>query len=135
MAELSDFDIDLRFGQKGERTVADLLTIDTVEVKTDRRWFQTGNIYIETECWKNKTQQWERSGISTTKATHWAFNLEGVTLIVKTEDLIDCVWRYGRPTNCKIEPNPSRGFLISVKDILEHVVGSRGAEWAQSTWC
>jgi hypothetical protein len=133
MPELSDFDLDLRFGQQGERSVANLLTIDTVEVKTDRQWFKTGNIYIETECWKNKTQQWERSGISTTKATHWAFNLEGVTLIVKTEDLTNCVWRYGRPIDCKIEPNPSRGFLISVKDILEYVA-PKGPSQGNRAW-
>lgn len=121
VAELSDFDIDLRFGQAGERTVADLLTIETVEVKTDRKWFATGNLYIETECWKNKTNQWERSGISTTKATHWAFNLEGAVLIVKTKDLSDCVWQSGRPITCNIQPNPSRGFLITVDDILDLV--------------
>ena len=118
MDNLSDFDIDLRKGQIGEGTVAHLVGIETIEVKTDFRWKETGNLYIETECWKNKTGQWEHSGINVTKASHWAFNLEGVVLIVTTPDLKDVVWQYGSPIVCNIQPNPSRGFLIKPADIL-----------------
>lgn len=120
MNNLSDFDIDLRNGQLGEQSVANLLTIDTVEVKTDFRWKNTGNLYIETECWKNASQHWEHSGINVTKASHWAFNLEGVVVIVTTQDLKDVVWQSGSPIACNIQPNPSRGFLIKVQDILSY---------------
>jgi len=47
----SDWDIDLRYGQDGEEYVRRLLTMETVEVKRDRRWKETGNIYIETSCY------------------------------------------------------------------------------------
>jgi hypothetical protein len=44
---LSDFDLDLTYGQVGEALVNDLLTGGfTVEVKRDKRWAQTGNVYI-----------------------------------------------------------------------------------------
>ena len=52
----SNWDLDLRAGLSGESKVADLLSLDTVEVKTDRRWWETGNVYIETECWYQSSQ-------------------------------------------------------------------------------
>ena len=60
----SNWDLDLRAGEAGEMKLADLLSMDTIEVKTDRRWHETGNLYIETECFQQSTQTWEDSGIS-----------------------------------------------------------------------
>lgn len=119
----SDFDIDLKFGKVGEDTVANLLSIDTVEVKRDARWKETGNLYIETECWYNASQSWEASGLSVSKATHYAFVLEGMVVIVTTQDLKDITANKGRAIECKIEPNPSKGFLIKLSDIVEHQLG------------
>jgi hypothetical protein len=119
--ELSDFDLDLTVGQAGEQTVANLLTIETVEVKTDLRWIETGNLYVETLCWHNSTQSWELSGINVTKATHWAFNMEGMVLIVETYLLADACRSLGTPVDCNIEPNPSRGVLIKPEQIIRHV--------------
>lgn len=119
--KLSDFDIDFRAGQAGEQSVATMLSIDTVEVKTDLQWHKTGNLYIETEYFSREEQRWVHSGISTTKATHWAFELGGVALVVPTKDLRDIVWQYGSPIACNVPPNPSRGFLIKVIDILQFV--------------
>ena len=67
---LSDWDIDLRDGLAGEKTVADLLKAQTIEFKTDRRWYQTGNVYIEMQCWYQKEQAYRPSGINVTKASH-----------------------------------------------------------------
>jgi hypothetical protein len=71
----SDWDIDLRDGLLGESIVANLLSIQTIEVKRDRRWWETGNIYIETECFYQSSGQYEPSGIRVTKASHWAIVL------------------------------------------------------------
>ena len=92
----SNWDLDLRAGLEGESRVADLLSLDTVEVKTDRRWLDTGNLYIETECFQQSTQTWEPSGIRTTKATHWAFVLEDSVLIVPLFRLSEAVYDVGR---------------------------------------
>lgn len=119
--ELSDFDLDLTVGQAGEQTVANLLTIETVEVKTDLKWRDTGNLYVETLCWHNSTQSWELSGINVTKATHWAFNMEGMVLIVETHLLAEACRELGRPIECNIEPNPSRGVLIKPEQIIRYV--------------
>ncbi len=119
----SDFDLDLKFGKEGENTVANLLSIETVEVKRDARWKETGNLYIETECWYNASQSWEPSGLSVSKATHYAFVLEGMVVIVPTEDLKTITYANGRPIECKIEPNPSKGYLIKLSHIVNHQLG------------
>ena len=116
----SDFDIDLRFGKEGEDTVANLLSIETVEVKRDKRWKETGNLYIETDCWYNASQSWKPSGLSVSKATHYAFVLEGMVVIIPKEDLETITYDKGRPIECKIEPNPSKGYLIKLSHIIEH---------------
>lgn len=117
----SNWDLDLRDGQAGESMVADLLSLDTVEVKTDRRWWETGNVYIETECWYQSSQSWQPSGIRVTKATHWALVLEDTVLIVPTARLRESVWTSGRPITCNIPPNPSRGYLITPAALLNFV--------------
>ena len=115
----SNWDLDLRAGEAGESKVADLLSLDTVEVKTDRRWWETGNVYIETECWYQSSQSWEPSGIRASKATHWAFVLQTGVLIVPLQDLMDIVYSQGKPIECNIPPNPSRGYLIKPTLVLE----------------
>jgi hypothetical protein len=116
----SDFDLDLKFGVEGENAVANLLSIDTVEVKRDARWKETGNLYIETECWYNSSQSWEPSGLSVSKATHYAFVLEGMVVILPTDQLKVITYSSGRPIECKIEPNPSKGYLIKLSHIVEY---------------
>lgn len=116
----SNWDIDLRDGLAGESKVADLLSLDTLEVKTDRRWHETGNIYIETEYWSRESNAWVESGIRTTKATHWAYVLEDNVIIVPTHTLKQMIWENGKPINCNIPPNPSRGYLITPGALLEY---------------
>lgn len=122
---LSDWDIDFRDGALGEQTVARLMSSDTVEVKTDRRWYQTGNVYIEMQCWYQNGQQYKQSGINATKASHWAFVLEDLVLIVPIETLKRAVLELGRPITCNIPPNPSMGVLIKINDLLNFVAQDR----------
>jgi hypothetical protein len=121
MSNLSDFDLDFRFGQQGENSVANLLSIETVEVKTDRRWKETGNLYIETYFYSTAVQDWVSSGINITKATHWAFKLEDAVLIVETPKLIEAIKQHGVPISTPIQPNPSKGFLIKPENILGYI--------------
>lgn len=115
----SDFDIDLRYGQEGESYVKQLLNIETIEVKRDKRWKNTGNLYIEVWCWSDNNQEWYPSGLQVTKATHWAFVLEETAIIVPVAQLIETVQKYGNKIECSIPPNYSKGFLIKVNDLLE----------------
>jgi hypothetical protein len=124
----SNWDLDYRAGIAGESKIADLLHMDTVEVKTDRRWVETGNIYIETECYYKNEDVWKPSGVRVSQATHWAFLLEDSVYIVPLYRLKEIVWESGRPINCNIPPNPSRGYLITVGALVEHVRLARGRE-------
>jgi hypothetical protein len=119
MSTFSSFDLDFRYGYAGEQLVEELLTNGkTVEVKRDRRWHETGNLYIEVECWYNSTQSWQASGIAVTEADYWAFVLEESVLMIPTLNVIQAINKYGREINCEIPPNKSRGFLITVNDLL-----------------
>jgi hypothetical protein len=118
MTKFSDFDLDFSKGKEGEDLVSETLLSGTIEVKTDLRWKDTGNLYVETECFYQTSQSWEPSGLSVTKADYWAFVLNGLIVILPTEDLRIVVEAEGTPVDCKIEPNPSRGFLIRPEHIL-----------------
>ena len=119
MANRSDFDLDYTFGAVGEALVNDLLTGGkTVEVKRDRRWWVTGNIFIEVQCWHNSTMSWEDSGLSVTKADYWAFVLESGVILVPTNHVKYAVKVSGKRINCTMEPNNSRGYLIKAEDLL-----------------
>lgn len=125
-AKLSDFDLDLAVGQEGEALVEQLLTGGTtVEVKTDLKWKETGNLYIETVCWSHNNGNWYLSGLSSTKAKYWAFVLEGATLLVPTDVLKQVVTARGRAITCNIPPNPSKGYLVKVEDITNYLRGLR----------
>lgn len=127
----SSWDLDFRDGMVGESKVADLLHLDTVEVKTDRRWVETGNLYIETECYYQNDDAWKPSGIRVSEATHWGFVLEDSVLIIPLHRLKEIIWESGRPITCNIPPNPSRGYLITPAQLMEHVRIARGREIAE----
>jgi hypothetical protein len=115
----SDFDIDFANGYAGEKLVTELLTCGyTVEVKRDMKWAKTGNLYIETLCWNQTEQAWLPSGISVSKSEYWAFVLDETVIMIPLSKLQDLVIAYGRYTECKMLPNPSKGFLISARELI-----------------
>ena len=119
MDSKSDWDLDLAFGKAGEIQVNELLTasIETVEVKRDRRWKETKNLYIEMACFSEKINSWYLSGLSTTKASHWAFVLEDIVLIVPTLKLKDVVEAKGRKIEMIRPEYSTRGYLINWTDV------------------
>ena len=121
MSKNSDWDLDLRAGEAGESKLADLLRMDTIEVKTDRRWIETGNLFIEESCFYQGSGQWEPSGIAVSKATHWAFVIEGNVIIVPRDHLINVVRDYGKPIENKQAPNQSKGHLITPAQLINYV--------------
>ena len=116
------FDIDFAIGREGEENVLNLLEgirLGTVEVKTDVRAADTGNLYLEYECLGKP------SGIQTSKADAWAFVLGngGFVNIVPTD-----VLRYlytqlvGHKKYCREMARgarPTRGVLIPLKHMHE----------------
>ena len=116
----SNWDLDLRFGQEGEVLVNSLLTapIETVEVKRDRRWKETGNIYIETECWSDALGSWYDSGITATKASHWSFILESLIVTIPTDTIRKAIVLYGIKREMNRPEYSTKGFTITVNDLI-----------------
>ena len=115
----SSFDLDFSFGREGEKLVEELLTGGkTVEVKRDRKWHQTGNVYIEVECWYVASQSWQPSGLSVTQADYWAFVLEEGIIMVPTDYVRYVVKNWGHEITCEIPPNRSKGYLVTVENLL-----------------
>lgn len=120
MTTKSSFDLDFSFGRVGEQLVESLLTEGKrIEVKRDRKWNVTGNVYIETECFFTKNNAWAPSGLSVTEAEYWAFVLNKTVIMLPTSTLWQAVKTYGRGITCEIPPNLSRGYLVKVVDLIE----------------
>lgn len=120
MPSKSSFDLDFSYGRKGEQLVEELLTDGKrIEVKRDRKWHLTGNVYIETECFFTKDNQWAASGLAVTEAEYWAFVLKKTVLMLPTEVLWYAVNNFGREISCDIPPNISKGYLVKVVDLIE----------------
>jgi hypothetical protein len=94
--------------------------MDTVEVKTDRRWIETGNLFIEESCFYQGSGQWEPSGLAVSKATHWAFIMDNNVIITPIDHLINVVRDYGKPIENKQPPNQSKGHLITPAQLINY---------------
>ena len=53
-----------------------------------------------------------------TEAAYWAFVLEKGVLMVPTTHVLYAIKEFGREITCDIPPNKSKGFLITVDDLL-----------------
>ena len=117
----SNWDIDLKFGEDFEYSLAKILTLGKVEVKTERdKWKKTGNVAIEL------MNQGTLSGLTVTKAEWWAqvlsYNnkIESVILIPvkKLKRRVKALIKSGKG---KIvmggDNNCSELALIQIKDI------------------
>lgn len=110
----SDFKYDLQVGQLGEQKLAEILNDSKIEVKTDLKAHQTGNVFIEYSS-RNKP-----SGISTSEAEYYAFIIKGSIVIKKSSHLKDICRKY-LGTNRDVlggDNNTSKGILLPIKDLL-----------------
>ena len=118
--KLSDWDIDLRYGQQGEIYVNNLLAspIETVECKRDRRWRETGNLFIETHCYSSQVGTWYESGISITRATHWAFILDDNVLIFPTSKIKAALLPWGHQISMTRDEYSTKGYLLPIMKLV-----------------
>lgn len=116
------FDLDYAAGRQQEMWVEgirDSLAADSIEVKLDREFVETGNIFIEYAC-KGKNG-WDDSGLAKTTSKLWIQVLvEGeLALIVSTERLKEIARRYwDRRAECKRGSHPTKGVLIPAAEIV-----------------
>lgn len=123
------FDIDFARGKVGEdlvNTVLGKLQGKKIEVKTDYRIPETGNVYIETWQYHAEDQSdIKQSGINITEAEYWciASPTGKGFLMIETEALKEVI----RDTNARevrqsrINPNTnaSKGRLVKMVDIMK----------------
>ena len=116
---LSDWDLDFRRGLKGENLLADI--IETSEVKTDYKWQDTFNLYVEYECWYVNDNKWKPSGIEVTKAKYltWVIPIrdkQEIVLSIPTS-LVKKLCVDAPKASMHNSENPSKGYLIKVSQI------------------
>lgn len=125
------FDFDFARGKVGEDLVETFLADlqgKKIEVKTDHRVHETGNVYVETwQYHKEDASDKKRSGINITEAEYFCFaSPAGLGFImVKTDALKDVI----RETNARETRQPiinnntnaSIGRLVKVSDILKKI--------------
>lgn len=114
MKHNSDFKFDLELGIVGEKELADILQFKKIEVKTDFKARQTGNVFIEYES------RGKKSGIAATEAEYYAFIL-GKTIVLKTVDELKQLCRRYVSTTRDVaggDSNTSKGILLPIADLL-----------------
>jgi hypothetical protein len=124
-----DFDLDFSRGRVGEELVNTFLKAvegSTIEVKTDSRIAETGNLYIETYQFSKPDQSDKRpSGINISKADFWAFATPGDTgfFVVRADALKKLLREGDYPV--KAQPivsnktNGSLGRIVPLRDVLQ----------------
>lgn len=117
MKHSSSFYYDLDFAEKSEDWAKAIFTGGyKVEVKCDRKAWQTGNVFIEVYS------RGKRSGICTTKADYWFFIIYGtsVSILIATERLKDLARRFYDPEKLVKggDNNTSEGILLPLNQII-----------------
>lgn len=110
----SQWDIDLKFGNNKESELVKIINGDKLEVKADRKAHNTGNIAVEIECYGKP------SGISVSKAKHYAFVLEHITLIIETERLRSMLNNKDYWVVFGGDNNASKMVLIPIRDLIKY---------------
>jgi hypothetical protein len=125
------FDIDFARGKVGEDLVATFLADlqgKKIEVKTDYRVSETGNLYIETWQYSEPDASDKRpSGINITQSDYFCFaSPTGQGFIMITTEALRGVLRQSNPPETRqpkinAHTNASIGRLVRVSDILSQL--------------
>lgn len=111
----SDFKYDLKLGQIGEQHLAKILQNKKIEVKTDYKATQTGNIFVE------YFSRGKASGISTTQAEWYAYLLSNDKIILISTKKLKQICRKYLWTTRDVkggDNNTSQGILLPIKQLL-----------------
>ena len=115
MEHNSDFKYDLNLGLLGEKLVKEIFKYnDKVEVKTDFKAKDTGNVFIE---YKSRGKL---SGLATTKAEWYCFVLSNENIIfLKTIKLKELCKQKGLSRCEGGDENTSNGILLPIKQLIK----------------
>jgi hypothetical protein len=117
MEHNSDFSHDLEVGLAGEKTVADLIAFKKLEVKTDIKAAQTGNVFVE------YASRGKPSGISTTEAEWYVFVLSDTQIVFIETGRLKRLSRTYLKSERDVQggdSNTSHGILVPVEDLVRN---------------
>ena len=123
-----DFDIDLAFAHTEEAALVELFNAvsdghQTVELKSDKKSLETWNIYVEFEQTPHGKVP-RPSGIRTSKADWWVFNLGECRVVCKRESLEWAAKTYKTQMPASVVNGglngdcPTRGVLIPLDQLV-----------------
>lgn len=119
------FDIDFQRGLIGEKLVGtflESLSGSRIEVKTDHRVLETGNVFVETHQ-QVFGQDWKPSGINVSQSEFYCFAGPAGNgfITIRTSDLKQLAGASPRANvnSRSTETSAARGRLVRVADILE----------------
>jgi hypothetical protein len=110
----SDFRFDLLVGNEVEGQLGLILNGKRIEVKSDKRAHKTGQFFVEYES------RGKRSGIATTQADYYCFEVRGIFILVSVPTLKIIARKYIR-TERDVkggDSNTSKGILLPILDLL-----------------
>jgi hypothetical protein len=121
------FDIDFQRGLVGEKLVGtflESLSGSLIEVKTDYRAHETGNVYVE--GWQQNLEgEWYKSGINATHADWFVYaGPQGRGFIaMRTEDLMELAKASPRAeiTTHNANTRQTRGRIVRLTDMIETI--------------
>lgn len=110
----ADFSYDLAVGQMSEKALGDIFENKKVEVKSDLKAKETGNLFIEYES------RGEPSGIAKSQADYWCFDIGHLFILIESEKLKSIV-RPKLGTKADIrggDKNTSKGVLLPITELI-----------------
>jgi hypothetical protein len=116
------WDLDLALGEAHERNVWAALNLPAckVEVKADRLYPVTGNVFIEVAQLPRGCADYKPSGIHVSQTTYYAFCAGSAVSLVPTAVIRDIVAEQDRPPidGGLDGDNPTKGYPISLRALL-----------------
>jgi hypothetical protein len=116
MEYCSNFKYDLEVGQVKEIELAKILSNKKIEVKTDLKAADTGNVYVEYES-RNKA-----SGIAKTESDYYCFVISDYSFFfIKTSELKVKCRKYLNTNRDKRggDNNTSKGILLPIIELIK----------------
>ena len=110
----SDFRFDLLVGNEVEGQLGLILNGKRIEVKSDKLAHKTGQFFVEYES------RGKRSGIATTQADYYCFEVRGIFILVSVPTLKIIARKYiGTDKDIRGgDENTSKGILLPILDLL-----------------
>ena len=108
----NDFRHDLELGQVGEKALGEIFSNKKIEVKTDLKAHQTGNVFVE------YSSRGKKSGIATTEADYWCFIVSNKQVaILDTEKVKDLARKYEYSKDLQLEKLICRKYELTDAEI------------------